>query len=207
MDKNAVFISIPKCATKTIMEMFEMGINRDSDEEENQNHHIIYENHQRLKVLEIKYNLNNMIVFTFVRNPYDRIKSWFYYHHLDNIELYKNTTLNVWIKDGCKTHWKLQNQTNWEYIKESPLLQYNFIKGTTKVNFIGKMESFEKDCKKIIELLNIKFEKNNIPKKITFNNTIKINSINVPKEEITVENKERIYNMFQKDFEYFGYEK
>ena len=50
--KAATFISIPKCASKTILEMFDLGINRDNDADEKNPHYIIYENHQRLFVLE-----------------------------------------------------------------------------------------------------------------------------------------------------------
>ncbi len=201
------FISIPKCATKTILEMFELGKNRDNHRDEKINRFIIYENHQRLKVLESKYNLKNKYIFTFVRHPYDRIKSWYYYHK--NLQPYKSKTLNEWIKDGCKTHWTIQNQTNWTKQKLSPLLQYNFIEGKTNVNYIGKIENFEEDCKKIILELNIIFEKNNCPKRIKYTdlklNTTENNSNN--ESNISQENKELIYTMFKKDFEYFNYEK
>ena len=98
--KVGLFISIPKCGTNTIREMFDLGPNRDND---NTNYPIIYENHQRLKVLEDKYNLNNIYIFTFVRHPYDRIKSWYYYHKGQFSEY--NMSLNLWIKNGCKTKW------------------------------------------------------------------------------------------------------
>ena len=54
------FISIPKCASKTILSMFELGRNRDNHLSEKTQQCIIYENHQRLKVLESKYNLENI---------------------------------------------------------------------------------------------------------------------------------------------------
>ena len=201
MAKVAVFISIPKCATNTIMQMFEFGENRDHEPRCKTNHYVICENHQRLAVLEQKYNLTPLFIFTFVRNPYDRIKSWFFYHQSN--QLYKNTTLNEWIKNGCKTHWKRQNETNWG--EESPLLQYNFIKSNTRVDFIGKIESFETDCKRLIHILNDLFQKNNLPKEITYK-PIQENQSIQHTEEISEENKTLIYKMFQKDFEYFGYD-
>ena len=150
--KVGAFISIPKCGSKTILHMYNLGPNRDNDLKCKKNHFVIYENHQRLCVLEKKYNLNDKFVFTFVRNPYSRIKSWFNYHK--HIPMYKNKTLNRWIKEGCKTHWKIQNQTNWVKEKKSPLLQYNFIEGNKNIDYIGKMENFQKDNIIIISKLN-----------------------------------------------------
>jgi hypothetical protein len=137
--KVAAFISIPKCASNTIREMYQLGFNRDNDSDCCKNNYVIYENHQRLCVLEKRYDLENTFVFTFVKNPYERVRSWFYYHN------YNNITLNEWIKKGCKTHWKKQNMTNWVKENKSPLLQYNFIEANKKVDFIGKMENFEED--------------------------------------------------------------
>lgn len=198
------FISIPKCASKSILRIFNLGRNRDNHFDEESDQSIIYENHQRLSVLEKKYNLKDKYIFAFVRHPYERIVSWFYYHK--NTEPYKSLTLNEWISKGCKTHWKKQNETNWKKENLSPLLQYNFIEGNSNINYIGKMENFEQDCKNIIDQINILLEQNNYSK-ITFSN-IKVNSrSNLNKDKITEENKNLIYNMFKKDFEYFNYNK
>lgn len=124
------FISIPKCASKTVLEMFKLGNNRDRQYEDKTRQCVIYENHQRLKVLEEDYNLEKIYTFTFVRHPYDRIKSWYYYHK--GTEQCRGISLNDWIKNGCKTHWKIQNKTDWLKEGLSPLLQYNFINGNKK---------------------------------------------------------------------------
>ena len=205
MNKLGVFISIPKCASKTILNMFDLGKNRDDDNQEKENKYIIYENHQRLSILENDYNINDLFIFTFVRNPYDRCISWFSYHKNSDLEEYKNMTLNEWVKQGCKTHWKIQNKTNWIIENKSPLLQYNFIEGNKQIDFIGKMENFENDCKEIIKILNNLFEKNQINKQIVYKN-IKLNKSD-NKEILSDESKEIIYTLFKKDFEYFNYNK
>jgi hypothetical protein len=197
------FISIPKCASKTILQMFELGNNRDDHYEDRTQKYIIYENHQRLKILENKFNLNNVYTFAFVRHPYERIKSWYFYHKRTKE---CSVSLNEWIKNGCKTHWVTQNKTNWEDEELSPLLQYNFIDGNKKLDYIGRMENFENDCKNIISELNSLLEKNNLSKRIKYSN-IKINKSNWGNQDITDENKELIYKMFKKDFDHFGYEK
>lgn len=199
------FISIPKCASRTILSMFELGIHRDNHFSEKTQQCIIYENHQRLKVLESKYNLENIYVFTFVRHPYERIISWFYYHK--NIEPYKSQTLNEWIQNGCKIHWKEQNKTDWSNENITPLLQYNFIDGNKKINYIGKIENFEEDCKTIISQLNKILEVNNYPKQLEYK-YIKTNTSNKKNNNvITNENKDLIYEMFKKDFDYFEYDR
>lgn len=203
--KVGAFISIPKCASKTILEMYELGKNR-ADDNEDPNHNIIYENHQRLCVLENKYNLNNKFIFTFVRNPYDRVVSWFNYCTDINVPLYQKYTLNEWVKDGCKTHWKVVNSTDWEKEKKSPLLQYNFIEGKTNIDYIGKIENFENDNREIIKSLNNLLRINNINKKIT-HKPIRINTSNGNNEILTKESKEIIYSLFKKDFKYFDYPK
>lgn len=206
MDKIAAFISIPKCATKTILNMFDLGFNRDNDGDDPINHYVIYENHQTMRVLNSKYDLTDIFTFTFVRHPFDRVKSWFLYHkYNEKIPMYQDLSLNEWITQCCKTHWKVQNGTNWEQLNESPLLQYNFIHGEKRIDFIGKMESFEKDCKEVIDILNKKFIENKISKTITFDH-IKENSLckNVS-ETLTEESKQIIFHLFKKDFDYFEY--
>lgn len=79
-----------------------------------------------MKILENRYNLENKYIFTFVRNPYDRIESWYYYHKSLALEPYKSKSLNEWIQQGCQTHWRVQNRTNWVGENISHLLQYNF---------------------------------------------------------------------------------
>jgi uncharacterized protein (UPF0335 family) len=203
------FVSIPKCASKTILEMFKLGINRDKHSIEKTPQFIIYENHQRLNVLENKYNLENKYIFTFVRNPYDRIKSWYYYHktYEPRLEPYRSKSLNEWIQDGCKTHWRILNETNWVSENISPLLQYNFIDGKTKMNYIGKIENFEEDCKNIISEINQIMKENNYEGRLKYK-AIKTNKSDRSHEEtISDANKDLIYHMFKKDFDYFQYDK
>ena len=198
--KVGLFISIPKCATNTIREMFELGPNRDND---NTSHPIIYENHQRLDVLEKKYNLDDVYIFTFVRHPFDRIKSWYYFHK-GKFPEYK-LPLNEWIKDGCKTHWKIQNETNWKELNLSPLLQFNFINQNRDIHFC-KIENFEQDCNILIKKLNNIFKKKQIKKIIKYN-YIKLNKSTIQKDDLNDESKEIIFDLFKKDFEYFNYSK
>ena len=75
--------------------------------------------------------MKDKYIFTFVRHPYQRIISWFYYHK--NTEPYRSQSLNEWISNGCQTHWTIQNKTNWKKENLSPILQYNFIDGNSEI--------------------------------------------------------------------------
>jgi|TARA_B110000858_G_scaffold16512_2_gene16691 hypothetical protein len=205
--KIGCFVSIPKCASKSILKEFKMGVCRDLDSLDSDNL-IIFENHQRLKILEERYNLDDLFVFAFVRNPYDRVKSWFSYH---TGPYYDNLTLEEWVNNGCITHFTVQNKTNWKKEGLSPLLQYNFIDtAKKKVDFVGKMENYENDMKIITEKLNSICKERGIKHEFTFHNVkcnTNTNNKNKKNLEMSNEIKEKIYNLFKKDFEYFGYDK
>ena len=196
MENNfkSLFISIPKCGSQTVEKILNLNnqlINL------NLNSEIIHENHQRLKILDKKYDLTNIYTFAFVRNPFERIRSWYYYH--ERVPPYnKYRSLNKWIEAECPHHWDLQCNTHWDVLGISPLLQYNFIDGNKQIEFIGKMENFKEDFQHIIlhlnDLLEIEIEYEDI----------KVNATD-KKDKISKKNKKLIYDMFRKDFDYFGY--
>ena len=94
-----------------------------------------------MKVLESKYNLENIYIYICQT---ERIISWFYYHK--NIEPYKSQTLNEWIQNGCKIgNDKIKQIGQTKNI--TSLLQYNFIDGNKKINYIGKMRISRKIVK------------------------------------------------------------
>ena len=210
MKKVGVFISIPKCGSKTILELYKLGKNRDNDKRD-KTHPIIYENHQRMIILEKRYDLSDKFVFTFVRHPYGRVISWFNYHKYSkkkqHNEIYKNLTLNEWIEKGCPTHWVKQNSTEWEKEGLSPLLQYNFIESNKgrKIDYIGRMETFEEDNKKIINIINRIYEENKIDIELEYEEMIE-NSSKKKETNLSDKSKEIIYELFNKDFEFFGYD-
>ena len=113
----AAFISIPKNASKTTLDILDLGPNRDL---ETTTSLVIFENHQRAAILNKKYDLHNLFVFCFVRNPYDRCVSWYAYHK--KIEPYKSLNFEAWVKAGMPHHQKRQNQTDYETEGISPLI-------------------------------------------------------------------------------------
>jgi len=199
----AAFISIPKNASKSMLEILALGPNRDV---ENTTSLVIYENHQRAVVLRQKYNLSHLFVFCFVRNPYDRCVSWYEYHK--DIEPYHSMPFESWIRNGMPHHITVQNGT--DYVAEglSPLLQYNYVE-SQRIDFIGRMESFEQDMVNIIEKLNTICATKGLLHRFEYIDS-KVNTSNRISDYehyYTKETKEIVFSTLQKDFEYFGYPK
>ena len=202
--KIACVISVPKCASQSILEILELGENRDDDAREKTERFVIYENHQRLSVLEKKYDLTGKYVFAFVRNPYDRLSSWYQYH--SGMEPYLSYDFGQWIRQGCPTHWTIQNQTDWRQEGLTPLLQYNFLASAgTKVDFIGRMENFDADLGKVIHDLNAICASRGIGRRFEFRD-VRINRSRSHLNNYTAETRDIAYRIFRKDFEEFGYE-
>lgn len=202
-NRIAIFISIPKNASHSVRTILQLGKNRDK---ENTSSLIIYENHQRASILSKKYDLNNLFVFCFSRNPYDRCISW--YEYFKNIEPYKSFTFGSWVNNGMPHHFKIQNETDYEKEGISPLLQYNYVE-QYKVDYVGKIESFNDDLKIIIEKLNTDCNEKNINHKFVFKNKKLNTSKRVPNFEYyyNTKTKETVYSLLKKDFEHFGYKK
>ena len=151
-----LFISIPKNGSKSILNNFSLGNIRGI---ENSPSLVIFENHQRGKILSQKYNLDNLFVFCLSRNPYDRTVSWFEYHK--NIPPYCELNFIEWVDQGMPHHWVQQNQTNYLIENLSPLEQHIFI-DDCKVDFIGKLENYSKCLNIIQEKLNSICKEKNI---------------------------------------------
>jgi hypothetical protein len=200
--KIACMISVPKCASHSIREMLRLGENRDEDSQEPTECHVIYENHQRLAVLESKYDLAGKYVFAFVRNPYDRLASWYEFHR--DLEPYRSYSFEQWLLRGCPTHWLVQNETDWAAEGLSPLLQSNFLSGNTKVDFVGRMETFADDMARIVDDLNAICERHGIERRFEFRNVRK-NRSRPSSTSYTTEMKEQAFRLFRQDFEAFGY--
>ena len=202
--KIGCFVSVPKCASKSILEMLALGEERDEDSAETTERFVIYENHQRLAVLEAKYDLADKYNFAFVRNPYSRLASWYQYHW--SIEPYRSLTFEGWIRQGCPTHWVVQNQTDWKREGLSPLLQHNFLAASqAEMSFVGRMETFEQDMRKVVDDLNAICRQRGIDHRFEYR-SVRVNTTRSETRTYTDEMKAIVFELFRKDFESFGYE-
>lgn len=203
-EKVGCFVSIPKCASKSVLVILGLGRNRDSDDEETGEHHVIYENHQRLRVLQDRYELGDKFVFGFVRNPYDRLVSWFAYHR--RLSPYSAFTFRDWILAGCPSHWTVQNRTDWRSEGLSPLLQHNFLE-PGPVDLVGRIERFEQDLQTVVAALNRRCVERGIARRFAYR-AVKINASTRrarPESYFDRDTAAQVYELFRPDFEAYGY--
>lgn len=91
---------------------------------------------------------NDYFKFSFVRNPWDRMVSMFYFRKYNIEKISKEKTFKQWVLENEYTH------------ERDILSQFSFLKGS--INFIGKYENLEKDLHILFEILKLNLP--NIPK-------------------------------------------
>ena len=190
---KAIFTHIPKCAGNSIqMALF--------SEKVSHNYLWLYKVYDRKR-------FRNYFKFTFVRNPYDRMVSAFFFmknggmHCEDQLwadkYLWNFQTFNDFITkmDQSPEFFKLiMSQQHFQQ-------QYLFVTDYRKrllVDYIGRFESLNKDFKHITEYLNIKAKK--------LNHTNKGKHLDWH-EYCTKSIKDKIYEYYRQDFELFGYDR
>lgn len=185
---NFAYISIPKTASKSINQLL-----IDNGKKPYKNHESIY------KYRDVEFS------FSFVREPIERLKSWFYYHKqlfnnkdYDNkfdLSMY-NCSFNEWVKKDFPIHWEFKKG----YIKSlginNPLNQCDFIckNGTLDIDFLGDYNSINNQIKIICEKL--KFNINKL--KIINNCNSKPNYIKLEQSTLSI-----IKKKFENDFKLY----
>lgn len=195
LEKKYIFVHIPKTGgTKIEKELFNCinNINKGYGVVNNKamQHYSIIEIINYLnKKFKIEYNdINNFYKFTIVRNPYTRFISEYYWPG-NQYGYYKNKTIDEFIN---VIENKLNNNSfNDNDYEDHHYQQYKYIYDDNNkicVNEIFKFENFDK----IINKFNLS---NKIIHKCSVNNKLELNE----------EQKNRIYKMYEKDFELFNY--
>lgn len=154
-------------------------------------------------------NRSDIFKFCFVRNPYTRLLSCY----LDKIKRREaqNHPLMIQLGYGPFSEKVLSFEEFVNAIIEQPIggmdphwrIQYyaTFQEGIN-YDFIGKFENFEIDFKKAINQTNVDFEKY-----YTIQNGHATKANEQLKTYYTTELVEKVYQKYQIDFDYFGYEK
>jgi hypothetical protein len=196
MNKEYFFISKPRCASTHIFE----GLTNWNDKKHGGKPHYHLTSQQMEQVFKQKYKQS--FSFSVVRHPYDLVLSWYNEHRKDRYDRrtrsFYNMELHQWIKQGCQTHWN--------HLNFNPLHQYKWVydnNNISNVSYIIKLENYNENIEHVYNKIH-KY----LPKDVTLE-SIKQTRKNETKTDIqlTVEQKNNIYNLFKKDFELFGYVK
>lgn len=139
----AAFVSIPKNASNTLREMFELGGHRERDTTDSP---IVHECHRVASQLTADHP--GLFTFAFVRCPFARCFSWYQYH--DRVSPYNKMSFGDWVLAGMPHHWLVINGTDWT--ARTPLLQSAFL--DSHVDFVGRVEWITRDAAIVADRLN-----------------------------------------------------
>lgn len=132
---------------------------------------------------------NSYFIFTFIRNPYDRIVSGWNYINKRNITFKGYMDINL--NDNSYNYWHVfMPQTR-------HIISYN---GKIKSDFIGKFENLESDLKRVLNRLGIK---NIIHKSFVKNSKKHNNYITYYDNEVL----EKVNIIIKEDLDNFDYQK
>lgn len=161
---------------------------------------------------------NTYFKFSFVRNPWDRVVSFYKYSHLNLLISFDTFVL--------KELPKLTNERSYFYATQYEFLYHN---GEQLVDFIGRFENLQKSFDKVCDILGISESKlphtrkrkilpikkrasemykklKRRPRLLLTYRPDPINSLDYREYYSMNKNlKERVYDMYKKDIEVFGY--
>lgn len=183
---NLLYVKIPKTGTTSIKKAL-----RISDDQ--------YKTMAYYKQINKHYDIS----FTFVRNTYTRLVSWFRHHDSLQIDDFRN-----WVNNGYPTTWGSDWLCSWQ--ENNPLNQMTWIcdnNDNVIVDFIGRMENIEDDYNKLCKMANIdnpnKLEHLIPPPHTKQSEETKIFN---PKDYYDLETKNKVELDFKKEIQYFNFE-
>lgn len=181
---NLIFISIPKTGTISVRQS--LGLNS------RYNH--MPAKKIRNKIGEEKWS--ECYKFSFIRNPYDRLVSWYFFHKdTQNIKLYKQYNFKQWLFDGCPNHWT--KGTGSGTLK--PLSLHDYLldeEDNLMVDFVGRVESINKDFQELTKIIGVP------PVKLKHTNRSKRKNYQTYYDK---ESRGQVQKLFAKDLELFKY--
>ena len=194
MNKDFFFISKPRCASTHLYE----GLTNWNDNINGNKPFYHLTSKHMINIFKQKYL--SSFSFSVVRNPYSLILSWYNEHRKDRYEKsirdFYNISLDEWINKGCPTHWR--------HFNFNPLHQYKWICNENDellVSYLIRIENYDEDIKFVYENL-----KQYLPKDVTIDTIMKTRRNESNKtQKLTETQKNKIYNIFIKDFELFNY--
>tara|TARA_Y100000034_G_scaffold51421_1_gene63242 strand:+ start:525 stop:1094 length:570 start_codon:yes stop_codon:yes gene_type:complete len=184
-DKKIIYIHIPKCAGVSVEKLFGW----------------IGARHETMQVYADDYSkefLESCFKFTFVRNHWARMVSWYFYHKDWWYEDKTKEGFQSWVKDGMKSHWVDNGDgTNWN--NYDSLSCIDFLRNNKNIDFdyIGKVETINEDMKYICEKTNVEYKELPHINKSTHKHY---------REYYNEETKNIVEERLERDFLFFPYE-
>lgn len=161
-----IFFHIFRCGGTSLYKFFENIL---GDNDEVYSEYTQYEKNPRLHSIQIHKHsdfgnlknepyFNDYVKFTFVRNPYDRlVSSYFWWKNQflsqNSVDGYINNKANLLFKNGLSFEDFIYSIKNETFLMKS---YTDFIQD--KADFIGKFESYQSDLNSLLLILNIKSE-------------------------------------------------
>jgi len=195
MNKDYFFISKPRCASTHLYE----GLTNWDDSKNGSKPYYHVTSAQLQYIFKDQYT--NSFSFSVIRNPYDLVLSWYNEHRKeryekDTQELY-SISIDLWIDSGCPTHWK--------HLPFNPLHQYRWLYNNDEliVSYLIRMDDYDNGIQYVYDKIkpylksDITIDSISQTRKNESNNQLELNE----------EQKNKVYEIFKKDFELFGYSK
>lgn len=182
---KVIFIHIQRTGGTTITQLLKQTC---------RNYKIAAEQHSNVQSLPTNFfdAYNTYQIFTFVRNPWARLYSWF-------------SLLNKWnIEQGTDEKIAFEQFLMSDNMTMFPTFQFNQLdyitnsNGKIITNNIGRFEDFEKDVYRIFQSFGLKI-KGDIP-------VINQSNNKQYRAFYTKKSRDFVFEKCQKDIEYFGYE-
>jgi hypothetical protein len=195
MNKDYFFISKPRCASTHLYE----GLTGWDDRVNGGKpyYHLPASDVQHI----FKDQYDSSFSFSVIRNPYDLVLSWYNEHRKQRYErdtqgIY-NLPIDKWISRGCPTHWK--------NLPFNPLHQHRWLYNNDQllVSYLIRIEDYDNGIQYVYDKI-----KPYLKSDITVESISQTRKNEAPNMiELTEEQKDKLYELFKKDFELFGYSK
>lgn len=150
--------------------------------------------HASIKIHGVDY-IDSLFKVAFVRNPFPRILSAFYYNSLD-----RKTTFRDYVLNKLASKYHLNNDYTVNHFGE--INRYTHCDGQQYVNFVGKLENIDVDVEKLSQQLSIPLDLSTERKHAK---TVSSDIYEHYSEAYDAEMVDSVYNLYQKDFDLFDY--
>lgn len=193
-----IFVSPPRTGTHTVFSI--LGLRLD-------------QRHNHLPARAIRQNVgleawSQALVFGFVRNPFDRLISFYCYCRESEIapHIYKDLSFERWIMYGCPTHWASDLVFGMGSPTGRPLYLTEYFldeDGKLIVSQVLRFEKFDRELRRIIRLSRV-----GAARRVAINKICR--SVHRPQDYRSwFTNRSmiaRVREIFSKDLEVFGYD-